>query len=480
MPSNVVATKPRRRVRFPTRTRPRQEHHSPRAASTNRGGASDFGTNIAPVPSTKSDTPSDKPRLPATAPFVLSLLARKQRLIRLREQKSQQQAQEESSSVATAYRNQMESVHTDIPAIDGVPTLFTELRPIRDSLITATSKAQDEVVQQILPFLKGSSDNFHHVPESSFSQFGIPPLAKAPHVVFLEDALEPYPAKFVGLDASRPWLVYWAMTALYLLGEDILQYEKRVICTMVPMQNSTGGFGGGHGQMSHCAASYAIVLSLALTESEEAFKIINRLAFWKWLGQLKQPNGGFQVCVGGEEDVRGAYCIIVMIVLLDLPMELPPDAPARKFGHDTFISGLPEYISSCQTYEGGISGTPGTEAHGAYTFCALACLCLMGPPWEMIQRPPDSYHTCYTLAGLSSIQYNHSCTSTGAREATSPSLTWISSPFKNSSGGTGEGAVFEERDRLMPVHPVFVIPHLAVDKMHSWCESRPIAGFNGA
>lgn len=39
-----------------------------------------------------------------------------------------------------------------------------------------------------------------------------------------------------------------------------------------------------------------------------------------------------------------------------------------------------------QTYEGGISGSPQTEAHGAYAFCALACLSILGPPHEIIPK----------------------------------------------------------------------------------------------
>lgn len=39
-----------------------------------------------------------------------------------------------------------------------------------------------------------------------------------------------------------------------------------------------------------------------------------------------------------------------------------------------------------QSFEGGISGSPGTEAHGAYAFCALACLCILGKPEDMIFR----------------------------------------------------------------------------------------------
>lgn len=53
-----------------------------------------------------------------------------------------------------------------------------------------------------------------------------------------------------------------------------------VISTFKPMQNRTGGFGGGHGQMSHCAPSFAAVLSLALVGGNETFQIVDRLAMW--------------------------------------------------------------------------------------------------------------------------------------------------------------------------------------------------------
>jgi hypothetical protein len=41
---------------------------------------------------------------------------------------------------------------------------------------------------------------------------------------------------------------------------------------------------------------------------------------------------------------------------------------------------------SGQTYEGGIAASPGSEAHGAYTFCALGCLCILGPPHETVPK----------------------------------------------------------------------------------------------
>jgi protein farnesyltransferase subunit beta len=94
---------------------------------------------------------------------------------------------------------------------------------------------------------------------------------------------------------------------------------------------------------------------------------------------------------------------MVIISLLNLPLTLPREAKAREYGLQTFTDGLLEYLSRCrfgplltrplqlinvsgQTFEGGISGSPGSEAHGAYAFCALACLCTLGPPEETIPQ----------------------------------------------------------------------------------------------
>lgn len=41
---------------------------------------------------------------------------------------------------------------------------------------------------------------------------------------------------------------------------------------------------------------------------------------------------------------------MVIITLLGLPLELPPDSPARKNDDDTFLTGLPEYLSRCVSY----------------------------------------------------------------------------------------------------------------------------------
>lgn len=220
--------------------------------------------------------------------------------------------------------------------------VFTAWPPIRDELSTETSELQDETIRECLSLLDGSTD-----PLSDHMKHGVPGLARDNHVYFLHGSLETMPAGFVGFDASRPWIIYWALTALRLLGEDVEEYRERVIQTFSSMQNDSGGFGGGHGQISHCAPSYAVVLSLAMIGGTDCLDLIDRKALWHWLGQIKQQDGGFRVCVEGEEDVRGGYCAMVMISLLGLPLSLPPDSPARQGGLESFVDGLPEYLSRC-------------------------------------------------------------------------------------------------------------------------------------
>ena len=179
-----------------------------------------------------------------------------------------------------------------------VPDLYTSLPPIRDLLNTGSSEIQDETIQECLPFLSGTEEGI------TYNDHGVPRLDRKRHIAFLRKSLKSLPAPYVAADASRPWMFYWALAGLLTMGEDVSEYRERVISTCRPIQNSTGGFGGGNGQMSHLAPTYAIVLSLCIAGGKEALDLIDRKAMWKWLGALKQPDGGFQMSVGGEEDIR--------------------------------------------------------------------------------------------------------------------------------------------------------------------------------
>lgn len=180
-----------------------------------------------------------------------------------------------------------------------VPSLFTASPLIRDALETETLQLQDETIQECLPFLTGEGHECRNA-------HGVPPLYRDRHAKFLHKQLGKLPSMFKSADPSRPWIFYWCLAGLSLLGHDIESYRSRLVETLRPMQNKTGGFGGGFSQTSHLATTYAAVLSLSLVGGDEAYEVIDRKTMWRWLCSLKQPDGGFQMAVGGEEDVRYA------------------------------------------------------------------------------------------------------------------------------------------------------------------------------
>lgn len=106
-----------------------------------------------------------------------------------------------------------------------IPLYFRQPAPIQDELITETSVAQQANVAQCLPLLKGI-DGPSRSP-FDFIEHGIARLGRQAHLEFLHHSLKEFPAAFVAVDSSRPWLVYWALMGLYLLGEDVTQYRGR-------------------------------------------------------------------------------------------------------------------------------------------------------------------------------------------------------------------------------------------------------------
>ncbi|KAF2434485.1 prenyltransferase [Tothia fuscella] len=427
-----------------------------------------------------------------------------------------------------------------------IPSLFTSHPPIKDNLVTITSEMQGETLAELLPYLME--------PEGDLNVFGISSLIRKKHTRYLRHMLEgPFPPQFVAADATRPWMLYWALAAMTMLDVDVSEYRERIISTCTPFQNKTGGFGGGHGQFSHIATSYASVLSIVMVGGQEALDLIDRKAMWHWLGQMKQKNGGFSVCEGGEIDIRGAYCSMTIISLLNLPLELPANSPAQVNGDETFLTNLEEWVSSCQTYEGGIAGAPNNEAHGAYAFCALACLAIIDTPSKIIPRclnmpsliswlssqqhapdsgfagrtnklvdgcyshwvggcwpiisaalssssqpqtdlwsreglirfilcccqqqkqgglrdkpskNPDSYHSCYVLAGLSTAQHYF-----GFQDQESFSVVRASAGFGWSITGRAD-VICDEDDWVKPVHPLFVVPFERAVECRKYFEER--------
>jgi len=253
-------------------------------------------------------------------------------------------------------------------------------------------------------------------------------LLRQKHAEYLTRALDrPLSPSYVSLDASRPWIIYWSLHSLDLLdglpNEDLMVAIVEAIESLwtefsisLPLGEVKddpflggegnvvgdvahvvgGGFGGNIGQMAHCATTYAAVLALCIVygagtessapSSELALDILRskRRRLYGWYlslrcevpflasSSMKSPSDtrrdtmtAFRMHHDGEIDVRATYTMMAVASLLQIDTPVLASASAADF------------VACCQTYEGGFGGEPHSEAHGGYTFCALAALRLL-------------------------------------------------------------------------------------------------------
>ncbi|XP_022879312.1 protein farnesyltransferase subunit beta isoform X2 [Olea europaea var. sylvestris] len=204
---------------------------------------------------------------------------------------------------------------------------------------------------------------FQGIPPNS--QFAILELQRDKHIEYLTKGFKQLGRSFTVLDANRPWLCYWMLHSIALLRDCVDdKLENDCIDFLSRCQDPKGGYGGGPGQMPHLATTYAAVNSLITLGGHRSLSSINRRTFYDFLLRMKERSGGFRMHDGGEVDVRACYTAISAASVLNIL-------------DDELTQNVGDYIVSCQTYEGGIAGEPGSEAHGGYTFCGLAAMILI-------------------------------------------------------------------------------------------------------
>ncbi|KAL8494577.1 hypothetical protein ACS0TY_025413 [Phlomoides rotata] len=190
-------------------------------------------------------------------------------------------------------------------------------------------------------------------------------LRRDNHIEYLTKSLKQLGPNFSVLDANRPWLCYWIIHSIALLGDCLDdKLENEFIDFLSQCQDENGGYGGGPGQMPHLATTYAAINALITVGGHKSLSSIHRENLYAFLLQMKDASGGFRMHDCGEVDVRACYTALSVASVLNIL-------------DDRLIQNVGDYIVSCQSYEGGISGEPGSEAHGGYTFCGLAAMVLI-------------------------------------------------------------------------------------------------------
>ncbi|XP_063387394.1 protein farnesyltransferase subunit beta [Cydia fagiglandana] len=230
-----------------------------------------------------------------------------------------------------------------------------------EKVVTDTATDQLEVEATVLKIFRQFEKEASIDPD-------LPILNRRVHSKQLKTWLNALPKGYECLDASRPWLVYWILHALWIL-DDMPDQEtlSSAVDFLAHCQHEEGGYGGGPGQYPHLGTTYAAVNALAIIGTDEAYDSIDRSSLQKFLWTLRDVDGSFALHKGGEQDIRGAYCAVSVAKMTNTYTDLLFDKTA-------------EWIVSCQTYEGGFGGCPGMEAHGGYAFCGIASLALLNRP----------------------------------------------------------------------------------------------------
>ncbi|KAI5180009.1 protein farnesyltransferase subunit beta [Nematocida sp. AWRm80] len=184
------------------------------------------------------------------------------------------------------------------------------------------------------------------------------------------------------------WLSLWGSNGLYVLlgregfyngiSDGRLSILNKIADRILTLQ--TTGISGGKYELPNLGATYAAV---ALFKTLRRENELDKEKIVEFIREMKQKNG-FTMYKDGEIDLRSTYCAVATFSLLHTEeihlnnQTNPLDTPIGK----ELFKDTTEYIYSTQSYEGGYGAAPGEEAHGGYTYCALATL-------KILQKSPQ-------------------------------------------------------------------------------------------
>lgn len=151
--------------------------------------------------------------------------------------------------------------------------------------------------------------------------------------------------------------------------------------------------------------------------------------------------------------------------------------------------GLIRYIMCCcqdQTKRGGLRDKPGRYVVDG-PWCQNSCGDVSNPFLTRSYSTSDGYHTCYVLAGLSSAQHKSELVDAGVPgvdatecDAGSTGGTMLGvggQPYLNTSWSVtpylDEAQIFDEQDRLVPLHPLYALPVGCVADIKRYFDAKP-------
>mmetsp|Transcript_12430 Transcript_12430/g.12515 ORF Transcript_12430/g.12515 Transcript_12430/m.12515 type:complete len:352 (+) Transcript_12430:216-1271(+) len=220
-------------------------------------------------------------------------------------------------------------------------------------------------------------------------QLDVPSFIEEAHVSYIKKiANDKESFEFIVTEHLRMSGVYWALTAMSLLGKNIFQEldaDEIVQWVLKCQDETTGGFGGSTGHDPHMLYTLSAIQILAICRKLD---LINAEKVALYISSLQQSDGSFFGDIWGEIDTRFSYCAVSTLSILG------------KL-HENFINleKAMEYVARCKNFDGGFGAVPGAESHAGQIFCCVAALSIGGAlhlverdllTWWLSERQCDS------------------------------------------------------------------------------------------
>ncbi|OHT06841.1 Protein farnesyltransferase subunit beta [Tritrichomonas foetus] len=192
-------------------------------------------------------------------------------------------------------------------------------------------------------------------------------LLVEPHIKYVKNLYERKSASGMAAETFSIWSATYTLFILRVLnytGDDFHDIIQKTTSYLERRKCINGGYSGLTYDNTHLVTNYSLIMSIGLIGTEEAFSMVDRDLIYKALLQLKCPNGSFRTTRDMENDIRATFVALLIADTLNILT-------------DELTANVPEYVLSCNSYDGGFGPVPGVESHGGYVHCAVGAMYLL-------------------------------------------------------------------------------------------------------
>jgi len=235
-----------------------------------------------------------------------------------------------------------------------------------------------------------------------------PAFAAAAHRKYIKRVSEDSAAyEYAVSEHLRMSGIYWAATALSLVGALDDLDGAAVVDFVLSCQHECGGFGGNVDHDPHMLYTLSAVQILCLFD---ALPRLDAGRVMRYVSALQREDGAFAGDEWGEIDTRFSYCALCCASLLGRMSEIN-------------VTAAIAFVRSCENFDGGYGCVPGGESHAGQVFTCVGALAIAGSlegcqrdllAWWLCERqtpggglngrPQKEADVCYSWWVLSSLR----------------------------------------------------------------------------